>query len=134
MPDERKEFDQADWLLIAEFIKNEKERRAQHPKRKEKERIWKEVDRQIRMEPLPRVTPPGAGQRADWYPELELPLQAQTLEVVQADSRRLRFPRGTAWYRPRPSCRTSTCCGSRTAASRGPRWEPRWASSASRSP
>ncbi len=94
MPD----FSPDDWKLIAEYVKAEKERRAQHSKRKEKERIWKEVDRQIRMEPIPVKLPPGAGNKFDWYSELELSLQAQTLEVIQADSRRLRFPRGTAWF------------------------------------
>ncbi|KKK63094.1 hypothetical protein LCGC14_2997750, partial [marine sediment metagenome] len=98
MPDTPKEtkgaLNAADWKAIGEFIKAEKERRAEA--RFHKEQQWKEVDRQIRMEPKPRVTASGKDQ--DWFPNIELPLQFDTLEVTVADVKRLIFPRGTEWY------------------------------------
>ncbi|MGI9506071.1 MAG: hypothetical protein ACR2RE_23775, partial [Geminicoccaceae bacterium] len=36
--------------------------------------------------------------RKRWLPEMELPLQAQTLEVLTADARRLRFPDSGSWF------------------------------------
>ena len=84
----------ADWKAIAEFIKNEKERRA--GARVHKEEQWAEVDRQLRMEAKPRVVASGAED--DWFPNIEQPLQFDTLEVTVADVKRLVFPRGTEWY------------------------------------
>ena len=82
-----------DWQLIADWVRNEYERRKE--RRIELERIWKEIDRQLSMTPLPRQVSSGA--KTDWYPELELPSQFQTLEVISADARRLLFPRNTEW-------------------------------------
>ena len=86
-----------DWSLIAEWIRNEKERRAENPRRKDMERVWKEIDRQVAMIPLPRTPQPGS-KPDDWLPNTELPLQFNTLEVNCADARRLKFPRGSEWF------------------------------------
>jgi hypothetical protein len=98
MPDTPKEkqsaLNAADWKAIAEFIKSEKERRA--TARSHKEKMWDEVDRQLRMEAKPRVIASGTAE--DWFPNIELPLQFDTLEVTVADVKRLAFPRGTEWY------------------------------------
>lgn len=86
-------------------------------RRVDQERIWKEVDRQIAMRPnidhkmLPNQ-PEGADPFDDkarngidpkkaWMPEGELPLQAQALEVLVADARRMMFPDTGSWYRAR---------------------------------
>jgi len=98
MPDTPKQtkdaLNAADWKAIAEFIKDEKERRKEA--RHHKEQQWAEVDRQLRMEPKPRVI--VSGDKNDWFPNIELPLQFDTLEVTAADVKRLAFPRGTEWY------------------------------------
>ena len=94
---EKQRLSDDDWSAVANFIKTEKERRAQHPKRKELERVWKEIDRQISMTPLAVKLPPGS-KGTDWYPQLEIPWQFDALEVIAADARRLKFPRGTSWY------------------------------------
>lgn len=98
MPDTLKEtkgaLNAADWKAIAEFIKDEKERRANA--RVHKEEQWAEVDRQLRMEAKPRIIASGTDE--DWFPNIELPLQFDTLEVTVADVKRLVFPRGTEWY------------------------------------
>lgn len=93
---EKQRLSQDDWQAVADFVVAEKERRAMAPCRKDKERIWKEIDRQIAMEPVPRET--ISGEETDWLPNTELPLQFNTLEVNAADARRLKFPRGSDWY------------------------------------
>jgi len=56
-------------------------------------RRWKEVDRQVNMNTITSSTQDGtAAVRAGWMPEVELGLQAETLEITQADCRRLMFP------------------------------------------
>lgn len=95
------EFTKKDFALISEWILSEYDRRKN--KRRDMEKVWKEVDRQIRMEPVAAIkTSPGHEKesRAAWIPELELPLQAQTLEILTADARRMRFPDTGPWYRP----------------------------------
>ena len=86
-----------DWSLISHWILGEKERRAGNPRRRDLERVWKEIDRQVAMVPLARVPQPGS-RRNDWLPNTELPLQYNALEVNTADARRLKFPRGSEWY------------------------------------
>ena len=83
-----------DWSEVAVYIRDEKERRK--GARSDLESMWGEVDRQVAMKPVARRY--GRGDQADWYPELELPAQFNTLEVVAADARRLLFPRDTDWY------------------------------------
>ena len=90
------EFSDADWKAVAQFVSDETEKRKRSKDRREKEAVWKEVDRQIAMIPLKRKV--ESGKRADWLPEFELPLQFNTLEVNQADARRLKFPRGSEWF------------------------------------
>lgn len=48
-----------DWKFIESYIKEEADRRQNHQFRREHETIWREVDRQLRMEPLTRVTEVG---------------------------------------------------------------------------
>ena len=83
-----------DLSLVAQYIKSEFETRKQ--RRSDLEIVWKEVDRQVAMLPRPRLL--NSGKKNDWLPELELPLQFNTLEVNAADARRLKFPRGSEWY------------------------------------
>ena len=85
---------QAKLDAIAEFVKEDYETRKSD--RIDLEDQWKEVDRQISMRPLPRDKQSGEAQ--DWFPALELPLQYNALEVIAADARRLKFPRGTEWF------------------------------------
>ena len=84
-----------DWIAIAERIVSMKELRKS--RRRHRELQWDEIDRQIDMVPIPREKTDGDG--LDWLPEMELPLQFNTLEVLAADSRSLIFPRDTSWYK-----------------------------------
>lgn len=90
-------FDRNDLATIAEFVRDELSRRK--TKRTHLEGHWKEVDRQVRME-FDKSRFFVKGKRisgTDWMPSVELPLQAQSLEVLTADSRRMIFP-GTGSY------------------------------------
>ena len=62
---------------------------------------WAEIDRQLRMEPKNphKMLPDGRPDvKKRWMAEMELPLQAQTLEVLTADARRLTLPDTGTWY------------------------------------
>ncbi len=104
MPDDTlsvqdKQIDLADLPLIAEQIVNEYDERKK--RRAPEEKIWAEVDRQVAM--IPELSHKlNANNKVDtgkkWLPETELPLQAQTLEMLTSDCRRLEFPRGSEWF------------------------------------
>lgn len=93
----QRKFTAKDWKAAAEYVQQEYQRRKSAPIRTDRERIWKEVDRQIAMAPAPREVLSGTAQ--DWMPNLELPLQAEALEILTADARRLKFPKTTDWFR-----------------------------------
>lgn len=98
-------FDKRDFDLIAEEVVSKLHDRKQ--RRKHREKVWKEVDRQLRMEPdisfkmtvLPDGSPSDrVDPRKAWLPEVELPLQRQALEVLTADARRMMFPDSGPWF------------------------------------
>lgn len=84
------------WSAIGEEIASEKQRRAGTNRRIDLERRWKEVDRQLAMKPVAREVRSGVTE--DWYPNLEMPSQFNSLEVLLADARRLIFPRSRDWF------------------------------------
>lgn len=90
----------AKYSHIAQFICEEYERRKN--KRRDLEREWDEIDRQLRMEPVlshKEIKKGTLDPKLAWMPEVELPLQAQTLEVLTADARRMEFPDTGLWYK-----------------------------------
>ncbi len=92
-------FDSRDFDTIAEYVIDEHSKRKRE--RGDLERIWDDVDRQVAMEP--NIAYKTIGGKADaeraWMSEIELPLQAQALEVLKADARRLMFPDNEQFYR-----------------------------------
>lgn len=86
----KRRFDKRDFDYIAEFVIEEFERRKN--KRLDLDKHIKEIDRQVAM--IPDITHKMASNgkldpdRA-WMAEMELPYQAQALEVLTADARRL---------------------------------------------
>lgn len=70
-------------------------------KRKDLEKDWCEIDRQISMKPdkkhklLPNGNP---DPKKAWMPEMELPLQAETLEILTADAKRMQMPTSGSWF------------------------------------
>lgn len=99
----RRRFDARDFDYIAEYVVEEYHRRQKA--RADKEKCWKEVDRQIAMEPettFKYIIKEGSrviDPKKAWMAEVELPLQAQALEVLTADARRMLFPDSGAWFR-----------------------------------
>ena len=93
-------FDDRDWKYISDFIIDEFTRRKED--RKDREKYWKDIDRQIAMEPEIeyKKLPDGTVDRKKaWMAEMELPLQAQALEVLTADARQMMFPDSGPWFR-----------------------------------
>ncbi len=94
-----KRVDARDLNKVAEFVMDERARRRDDTKRVHLEKLWKEVDRQVAMEPKKAIdTQTRAAPGSEWMPETELPLQAQALEVLTADARRLMFPADRDWF------------------------------------
>ena len=67
--------------------------------RKKHERIWKEVDRQVSMEPLERFARDNKKQ-GDWRSAVELGELSRASEIVTADVRRITFPQNRSWFDP----------------------------------
>ena len=91
----------SDFEAIARHIFEEAKRRRALRKSCGIERAWAEIDRQVMMIPDKSYKMNADGSpNADfaWMPEVELPLQAQTLEVLTADARRLMCPDGGDWF------------------------------------
>lgn len=98
----KRRFDARDWDYIAEFIIDEYESRKRA--RTDLEKWWKEIDRQVAMKPdieYKYIVENGSRKldaRKRWMAEVELPLQAQALEVLTADARRMMFPDTGPWF------------------------------------
>ena len=105
MPDseitEKRRFDARDFDAISEYIVDTYGTRKR--KRKDMEDQWKEIDRQLAMTPKTDYKKnPFTGKAKKgmaWMPEKELPLQAQTLEILCADARRMIFPDNGPFFR-----------------------------------
>lgn len=96
------QFSRDDFRPMADFIYQEWQRRKND--RKDLEKQWDEIDRQLRLEPNRKHKSTAHGQRIqrlDWMSETELPLQAQTLEMLMADAKRMKFPRIGKWFKGR---------------------------------
>lgn len=99
-PKAKRRFDARDFDHIAETIYDDYDTRKR--KRGDLERQWDEIDRQIAMIPdtQHKKLPNGkTDARKMWMSEMELPLQAQALEVLTADARRMMFPVNGPWFR-----------------------------------
>lgn len=93
----KRRFDSRDMKDMAEFIMDEYGRRKRD--REDLETHWNEIDRQIAMEPEKGdKMVEGRANKDAWMPEMELPNQAQTLEVLTADARRMILPRAGNFF------------------------------------
>lgn len=69
--------------------------------RRDRECQWEEIKRQVAMTPKPSNIDRASGRASpgsEWMPFIELPWQAQTLELLTADARRLMFPSERKWF------------------------------------
>lgn len=93
-------FDARDFDTIAEYVVDEYSARL--GRRTDLEKQWKEIDRQVRMEPeiaYKRMPNGSVDTNRNWMAEIELPLQAQALEVLTADGRRFMKPDEGLWFK-----------------------------------
>jgi len=102
MADKKRRFTSLDQKTICDYICDEYSKRKRE--RLHMEKNWKEIDRQIRMEPDRRLklNENGAPDPTKaWLPETELPLQAECLEVTSADAIRMQLPDSGPWFSPK---------------------------------
>ena len=97
---EQKKFQKKSLDGLAVYIREEYERRKKA--RKDLEDRMDEVDRQLEMRPDVRYKRNKHGNEdavKKWMPEIELPLQSGTLEVLCSDALRMMFPDHGGWFR-----------------------------------
>lgn len=87
-----------DWEKVAEYVKNELQKRKTDQFRKWHEAVWKEVDRQVSMKPMESFDSSGNAVKNDWHNTIELGELARASEIITADVRRLIFPTTRAWF------------------------------------
>lgn len=95
-----RKFDKSDWQYLSEHILEIYKDRKK--KREDLEKQWKDIDRQLEMRPDTAFKLDASGQpdkMKAWMPEVELPLQSQTLEITTADARRMQFPDSGSWFK-----------------------------------
>ena len=85
----------ADHEFIGKWITQERDRRKLSQERKDKETIWKEVDRQIAMK-----APDNTGKAA-WQSNIEPGMLADGLETFASDTLRIAMPQDRKWYAPK---------------------------------
>lgn len=88
-----------DFNQITEYVIDEKTSRKE--KRKDLEKQWTDIDRQLSMIPdkTHKSLPNGQMDPTKaWMPEMELPLQAECLEILTADAARMQFPDSGSWF------------------------------------
>lgn len=93
----KRKIRKTDWQKVESFLKKELETRKSNPYRKSHERKWKEVDRQVAMEPLGKFGPSGKELPPDWQAAFELGELSKASEVITADVMRLTFPQNRTW-------------------------------------
>lgn len=98
-PIQKQNLSEEDFRFLAEFIILEQSKRSR--RRKKIEEVWAEIDRQVAMIPQPSNIDIVSGRTiegTEWMPFVEQPFQAQTLEVLVADSMALIFPEGEDFF------------------------------------
>ena len=99
-PVKRRKIRKTDWQKVEEFLKKELESRKSLSFRRTQESIWKEVDRQISMEPMKKYTANNQPVPQGWQSSFELGELSKASEVTTADVMRLVFPASRNWQEP----------------------------------
>jgi len=89
-----------DFAKIEAYVKKEYDARKDSHFRKEHERIWKEVDRQVEMSPMKRVSMDGKPINPGWHSVFELGELSKASEIIAADVMRIIFPDDRSWFEP----------------------------------
>lgn len=94
-----KRVTQANWDKVEKWLADEHQARKNADVRREHERKWKEVDRQIRMEPLKRLNANNQEIKGDWHNALEMGQLSTASEIIAADVKRIVFSQ-KRWFEP----------------------------------
>lgn len=86
-----------DWTKVEIYLKNELQNRKTSSFRVAKEQIWKEIDRQISMQPMVKINRDGS-PNDDWHSTIELGELSKASENISADVRRIIFPQSRFWF------------------------------------
>jgi hypothetical protein len=99
-PVKKRKIRKTDWQKVEEFLSKELQNRKDLAFRKTHEAIWREVDRQISMQPMRKLTPQGKEIPIGWQSSFELGELSKASEVITADVMRLVFPASRNWQEP----------------------------------
>ena len=94
----KRKITRKDWDKCAEKVRAELKSRQDQKFRKAHEIIWKEVDRQVAMQPLKRYAKDGKKVQSGWRSVMELGELAKASEIITADVMRLTFPTNRSWF------------------------------------
>lgn len=96
-PVKKRKIRRADWQKVEEFLKKELADRKANPYRVSHERRWREIDRQVAMEPMQKYGPDQKPLPSGWQSAFELGELSKASEVITADVMRLVFPQNRTW-------------------------------------
>ena len=82
----------ADWAKVEKFLKEDLDARKLSDFRKTHESIWREVDRQVAMQPMLKVNRDGSEVNMGWHNVIELGELSKASENIAADVIRITFP------------------------------------------
>lgn len=99
-PKESTKLTQKDWQKVELWLKDELEQRKNSDFRKAAERKWKEIDRQVAMNPMIVLNRDGSEVTQDWHNVIELGELSRASENLTADIRRIVFPQSRFWFEP----------------------------------
>jgi hypothetical protein len=94
----KRKIRKSDWQKVEDYLKRELQARKDNDFRKQHERIWREVDRQIAMEPMVKTGPQGKPLPPGWQSAFELGELAKASEVTTAAVVRLAFPYNRTYF------------------------------------
>lgn len=88
----------SDWQKVEIHLKNELDERKNSDFRRAAESKWKEIDRQIAMNPMVKVNRNGQEIDQGWHNVVELGELSKASENLSADVRRIVFPQSRFWF------------------------------------
>lgn len=96
----KRKITSTDWDKVEKFVTGEYDARKTSKCRRQHEEIWKEVDRQIRMEAQKRRTQNGKPAPTTWHSALELGELSKASEIITSDVMRITFPQEKPFFKP----------------------------------
>lgn len=95
-----RKINKKDWDRASEFVTSVYDDRKDSTFRKEHEEKWTEIDRQIAMNPMRRLSEGGKELPKSWHNVIELGELSKDSEVITSDVMRIVFPQDKSWFQP----------------------------------